>query len=155
MIKLQVIGNLGKDCLTNSVNGKSVINFNVAHTEKFKDSQGQVKEKTTWVECAYWTDRTAVAQYLRRGTQVFVEGTPEVRHYTKNDGTAGASLSLRVGMVQLLGQKAENPNGQSNGSSYNGNGSGGYTNNQPSQQNGYGTAPVANEAVETVDDLPF
>ncbi len=67
MIKLQVIGNLGKDCLTNSVNGKSVINFNVAHTEKFKDSQGQVKEKTTWVECAYWTDRTPVAQYLRRG----------------------------------------------------------------------------------------
>lgn len=158
MIKLQVIGNLGKDCLTNSVNGKSVINFNVAHTEKFKDSQGQVKEKTTWVECAYWTDRTAVAQYLRRGSQVFVEGTPEVRHYTKNDGTAGASLSLRVGMVQLLGQKAENPNGQPNGNGYNGNN--GYSNNQqtngqPAQQNGYTNAPVAAEAVETVDDLPF
>jgi len=161
MIKLQVIGNLGKDCLTNSVNGKSVINFNVAHTEKFKDSQGQVKEKTTWVECAYWTDRTAVAQYLRRGSQVFVEGTPEVRHYTKNDGTAGASLSLRVGMVQLLGQKAENPNGQPNGAGYNGNsnGNGGYNttpqNSQPAQQNGYSNAPVTNEAVETVDDLPF
>ncbi len=159
MIKLQVIGNLGKDCLTNSVNGKSVINFNVAHTEKFKDSQGQVKEKTTWVECAYWTDRTAVAQYLRRGTQVFVEGTPEVRHYTKNDGTAGASLSLRVGMVQLLGQKADNPNGQPNGAGYNGNGNGGYNttqqNHQPAQQNGYSNAPVTSEAVETVDDLPF
>lgn len=158
MIKLQVIGNLGKDCLTNSVNGKSVINFNVAHTEKFKDSQGQVKEKTTWVECAYWTDRTAVAQYLRRGSQVFVEGTPEVRHYTKNDGTPGASLSLRVGMVQLLGQKADNPNGgQQNGTGYSGtNGNGGYTNNQqPAQQNGYSSSNVATEAVETVDDLPF
>jgi single-strand DNA-binding protein len=158
MIKLQVIGNLGKDCLTNSVNGKSVINFNVAHTEKFKDSQGQVKEKTTWVECAYWTDRTAVAQYLRRGSQVFVEGTPEVRHYTKNDGTAGASLSLRVGMVQLLGQKADNPNGQANGNGYNGNS--GYSTNQqngqqPTQQNSYSNSSVTSEAMETADDLPF
>ena len=34
MIKLQVIGNLGKDCIVNTVNGKTVINFNVAHTEK-------------------------------------------------------------------------------------------------------------------------
>ena len=47
MIKLQVIGNLGKDCITNTVNGKSVINFSVAHTEKFRDSSGQQKEKTT------------------------------------------------------------------------------------------------------------
>lgn len=157
MIKLQVIGNLGKDCLTNSVNGKSVINFNVAHTEKFKDSQGQVKEKTTWVECAYWTDRTAVAQYLRRGTQVFVEGTPEVRHYTKNDGTQGASLSLRVSMVQLLGQKADNPGAapQSGNGSYN-NGGNNYNNggsyNQPAQQSSYSNAPAA---VEVEDDLPF
>ena len=37
MIKLQVIGNLGKDAVVNNVNGKSVINFNVAHTERFKD----------------------------------------------------------------------------------------------------------------------
>ena len=50
MIKLQVIGNLGKDCLTNVVNGKNVINFNVAHTEKFRDQQNNLKEKTTWVE---------------------------------------------------------------------------------------------------------
>src|SRR3978361_172897 len=121
MIKLQVIGNLGKDCITNQVNGKNVMNFNVAHTEKFKDSTGNTKEKTTWVECAYWSDRTALAPYLRKGTQVFVEGTPEVRQYTKNDGTLGASLSLRISTVQLLGQKAEGgttQEGSNNGSSY-------------------------------------
>jgi single-strand DNA-binding protein len=103
MIKLQVIGNLGKDCVTNTVNGKSVINFNVAHTEKYRDATGQQKERTIWVDCAYWTDRTAIAPYLRKGTQVFVEGSPEVRTYTKNDGSFGASLSLRVLNVQLLG----------------------------------------------------
>ena len=89
MIKLQVIGNLGKDCVTNQVNGKNVINFNVAHTEKYRDSTGNVKEKTTWVECAYWTDRVGVAPYLKRGSQVYVEGIPELRHYQKNDGTPG------------------------------------------------------------------
>ncbi|MCU0374720.1 MAG: single-stranded DNA-binding protein [Chitinophagaceae bacterium] len=107
MIKLQVIGNLGKDCLTNQVNGKNVINFSVAHTEKYRDSAGVQKDKTTWVECAYWTDRTGIAPYLRKGTQVYVEGTPEIRTFTRSDGTTGSSLSLRVMSVQLLGSRTE------------------------------------------------
>jgi single-strand DNA-binding protein len=65
------------------------------------------------VDCAYWTDRTAVAPYLQKGTQVFVEGSPEVRSFTRNDGTAGASLSLRVREVQLLGRKGDNLGGGS------------------------------------------
>jgi single-strand DNA-binding protein len=105
MIKLQIIGRLGKDCVTNNVNGKTVMNFSAAHSEKFKDAQGNLKEKTTWVDCAYWSDRTGVAPYLKKGTQVYVEGTPEVKTYTKSDGTHGASLSLRVLTVQLLGDK--------------------------------------------------
>jgi single-strand DNA-binding protein len=139
MIKLQVIGNLGKDCLTNSVNGKSVMNFNVAHTEKYKDASGQQKERTTWVECAYWSDRTAVAPYLRKGTQVYVEGTPEVRTFTRNDGTFGASLTLRVLSVQLLG------GGRSEGGSY----------QQDQQAVSTGGIPVSSEITEPVDDLPF
>ncbi len=111
MIKLQVIGNLGKDCMVNLVNGKNVINFSVAHTEKYKDSSGVQKEKTTWVECAYWTDRTGIAPYLKKGQQVFAEGTPEIRTFTRNDGTTGASLSLRVQYVQLVG-KSETGGGE-------------------------------------------
>lgn len=144
MIKLQVIGNLGKDCITNTVNGKSVMNFNVAHTEKFRDSQGVQKDKTIWVECAYWSDRTAVAPYLRKGTQVYVEGTPEVRTYLKNDGTTGVSLTLRVQSVQLLGSR----------------GDGGPTSNEGGYGSGYGSHSNAgvqssNEISEPVDDLPF
>jgi hypothetical protein len=70
MIKLQVIGHLGKDCTTNVVSGKNVINFSVAHSEKFKDSMGNQKEKTTWVECACWAERTAIAPYLKKGQSV-------------------------------------------------------------------------------------
>jgi single-strand DNA-binding protein len=49
MIKLLAIGNLGKDAVLNNVNGKNVINFTVAHTERYKDAQGNQKDKTTWV----------------------------------------------------------------------------------------------------------
>ena len=103
MIKLQVIGHLGKDCTTNVVNGKNVINFSVAHSERYKDASGTQKEKTTWVECAYWTDRTAIAPYLKKGQLVYAEGTPEARAYQKGDGTAASSLTLRVLNIQLLG----------------------------------------------------
>jgi single-strand DNA-binding protein len=103
MIKLQVIGHLGKDCTTNVVNGKHVINFSVAHSERYKDATGVQKEKTTWVECAYWTDRTAIAPYLKKGQLVYAEGSPEARAYQKGDGTAASSLTLRVLNIQLLG----------------------------------------------------
>jgi single-strand DNA-binding protein len=141
MIKMQVIGNLGKDCVVNAVNGKNVINFTVAHTEKYKDSQGNNQEKTTWVDCAYWTDRTAVAPYLTKGTQVFVEGAPEVRSFQRNDGTAGASLSLRVREVQLLGRKGEGTGGGDSQPSYNNN-----------RQEATASAASIDEAA---DDLPF
>ncbi len=150
MIKLMVIGNLGKDCTVNTVNGKNVINFNVAHTEKFKDSTGAQREKTTWVECAYWTDRTGIAPYLKKGTQVYAEGTPEVRTYQSNDGKSGASLSLRVQSVQLLGTRAEgsmNTQSQERQSYSNGNGTS-HTTQNPS-------AAHHDEINEAGDDLPF
>lgn len=141
MIKMQVIGNLGKDCLVNTVNGKNVINFTVAHTEKYRDSQGNNQEKTTWVDCAYWTDRTAVAPYLTKGTQVYVEGTPEVRSFQRSDGTSGASLSLRVREVQLLGRKSEGGGAPA---------SQGYDASQAKQQ-----SPAAAGMEDVADDLPF
>ena len=138
MIKLQIIGNLGKDCVVNTVNSKNVINFTVAHTEKYKDSQGVNQEKTTWVDCAYWTDRTAVSPYLTKGKQVFVEGQPEVRTFTRQDGTSGASLSLRVREVQLLGGRGE-------------------SGSAPAASSSAATSSVPSPAdiTEPVDDLPF
>lgn len=145
MIKMQVIGRLGKDCVVNTVNGKNVINFNVAHTEKYKDSQGVNQEKTTWVDCAYWTDRTALAPYLVKGTQVFVEGNPEVRSFTRQDGTGGASLSLRVRDVQLLSGKTDTG---TSAPSYSGAASNSYSSSPAS-------VPAASEVTEPIDDLPF
>jgi single-strand DNA-binding protein len=158
MIKLQAIGNLGKDCVLNNVNGKSVINFSIAHTERFRDSTGNQKDRTIWVECAYWTDRTGIAPYLKRGTQVFVEGNPDVRTYQTQDGRQGASLSLRVTSIQLLGAKAEGSGGEGGGgasygapagnsNSYGGGNSNSY--NAPAPSGGAG------DMTEPLDDLPF
>ena len=114
MIKLQIIGNLGKDCITKEVNGKNVINFSVAHTERFKDSTGTQRERTTWVECAYWTDRTAIAPYLKKGQLVFAEGSPEVDGYMNKENQAAATLRMRVREIQLLGGRSEGNAGNSN-----------------------------------------
>ena len=146
MIKLLVIWNLGKDAVVNNVNGKTVINFNVAHTEKYKDAQGTQKERTTWVECAYWTDRTGIAPYLKKGTQVYVEGNPEVRTYTTTDGRQGAALSLRILNVQLLGSRAGDGSDGNSANSY----------SQPSAAPAYNVSPATATAdMGDADDLPF
>lgn len=102
MIKTDLIGRLGKDCSVNSPNGKQVINFSVAIDIGYGD-----KKSTLWAECAYWTDKGNIANFLKKGTQVFVSGEPAVRTYQTNDGKTGASLTVRVFSVQLLGGKQE------------------------------------------------
>ncbi len=143
MIKLQIIGNLGKDCIVKEVNGKNVINFSVAHTERYKDSQGNQKERTTWVECAYWTDKTAVAQYLTRGRTVYAEGSPEADAYTNKENQPAATLRMRVQSVQLLGGTGAEGSSQNNGSM-----SSAATSSPSSPRN-----PVSSEV--GADDLPF
>lgn len=108
MIKLQVIGHLGNDSEVREVNGKSVVNFDVAHTESYKDQNGTKVNKTLWVSCAYWVDRITIAQYLKKGTLVFVEGMPEVSTYKNKDNQVIPQLKLRVLNVQLLGSNQNN-----------------------------------------------
>lgn len=158
MIKLQIVGNLGKDCIVNNVNGKNVMNFSVAHTEKFKDSQGNPKERTTWVECAYWNDRTAVAEYLKKGTLVYAEGSPEVDAYSNRENQPAATLRMRVFSLQLLGGKDSN-SGSGNSNYANNNEGNNYKKNDVTN---VGSAPSpamrndpAPSGMEETDDLPF
>lgn len=133
MLKMQAIGFLGKDAVVNQANGKTVINFSVAHSEKFKNAQGQEQAKTIWVECSWWTDKTGIVPYLLKGTQVWAEGNPDVHTYPKNDGSMGVSLRLRVQGVQLLGSA------------------------QGAQGQAPAAAPQAQQAAqpESIEDLPF
>ena len=147
MIKLQIIGHLGGDCTTNEVSGRAVINFNVAHSEKFKDAQGNLVDKTTWVRCAYWTDtnRTGIAQYLKKGQLIYAEGNPEAEAYMNKENQAAATLKMNVFRVQLLGSKNDNQGG---GSQQN-------TSYQPSSGSSNVNQNVVAQAEEPADDLPF
>ena len=157
MIKLQIIGNLGKDCILKEVNGKHVINFSVAHTDKFKDSSGSIKERTTWVECAYWSERTALAEYLRKGTMVYVEGAPEAEAYSNKEGQPAATLRMRVFSLQLLGSADRSQNSNSSASSsettnaYNH----GKVDNAGSTHNPTQKTEPNNQFAEESDTLPF
>jgi len=154
MIKLQVIGYLGRDCTVSEVNGKNVINFTVAHSEKFKDGQGNLVDKTVWVSCAYWTDRTAIAPYLTKGQLVFVEGAPEAEAYTNKDGQQAAALRLRVFTIQLLGKSEGNQGGS--GQQQNDQSSGRQS-SAGSQSSGAeaSTSESTSNMSEPADDLPF
>jgi len=147
MIKLQIVGNLGKDCIVNEVNGKKVINFSVAHTERFKDNQGGLQERTTWVECAYWTDRTAVADYLKKGKMVYAEGAPSADPYMNKEGQAAATLRMRVLSIQLLGG-GDGGSGANQGNVTNA----GYNNNT-TMRTEQSSPSMASAPMD--DDLPF
>jgi single-strand DNA-binding protein len=86
--------------------------------------------------------RTAIAPYLKKGTQVYAEGTPDLRTYQKTDGTQGVSLTLRVLTVQLLGSRNSNEVG----------GNDSYASGSSGSMSG---VPAAGEMTTPVDDLPF
>lgn len=120
VLKLILVGNLGQNATVNIVNGKNCINFSVAHSEKWKDAQGVQKERTTWVSCAYWSDKTNIVPYLTKGSTVYVEGTVEARAYTTQRGENGVSLNCRVFDIKLLGGQKKDDNGNVQKNPWNG-----------------------------------
>jgi len=103
MIKMTAIGHLGSQATLNNVNGKQVINMNLAHSEKYKDAQGNIVNKSVWINVSWWSESSKILQYLQKGAQIFVEGIPSVDTYKNKDGQTVPQLRLRATMVQLLG----------------------------------------------------
>jgi single-strand DNA-binding protein len=146
MLRLQIIGFLGRDAEVREVGANVVISFSVAYTEKYKDRSGILQEKTTWVRCNLWRqpDKTAIAQYLTKGTQVFVEGVPSVNPYlSKEDNKPMASLECRVLSVQLLGGRGSAGSGSTDYA-------GGSSSQEPQAY-----SPSGSYASGVEDDLPF
>lgn len=109
MLKTTAIGYLGQDCILKDAGGKKVLNFSIAHTERYKNKQGVDCERTTWIECGLW-DKEKLAPYLKKGTQVYVEGVPLPNAWVDKDGELKTSLRLNVFSIQLLGKKDSSNN---------------------------------------------
>lgn len=104
MIRLQLIGHLGHDAVQRHVNGKTVLSFRVAHTERFTNRDGILQEKTIWVDCSYW-EHEKVGPYLTKGTRIYVDGNPSAEVYVNNQGEQQSSIRLRVTTLQLLSSR--------------------------------------------------
>lgn len=87
--QVQIIGNLGADPESRSFNnGGKVVNLRLAATEKWKDKNGERKERTEWVSVAIFNDGLAgvAERYLRKGSKVFVQGKLQTRKWQDQNG---------------------------------------------------------------------
>ena len=108
MLKIQAIGNLGKDAVMRKTGNDTAIAFTVAVNKKYKNAAGVEVEETTWIDCTLWRrpdQSTAIAEYLKAGSKVYVEGEPSARYYVNGSGEPVAALTLRVSTVELVSSK--------------------------------------------------
>ena len=106
MIKMQVIGHIGADAVQRETNGRKYTTFSVAVSSKYKNQDGSETERTTWVSCTR-EGQSAVDQWIKKGRQVYVEGTPSVTMYTDGQGRQQCNLRMSVSRIELLGGKDE------------------------------------------------
>ncbi len=106
--KVILVGNLGRDPEMRYLpSGEAVVNLSVATTDKFKDKSGAMQEATEWHRVSFF-GRTAevCGQYLKKGSQVYVEGSIRTRKYTDKDGVEKYATEIRGDRMQMLGGRA-------------------------------------------------
>ena len=168
--KAMLIGNVGRDPEVRYLdgnNGAKVATFTVATTERYKDRNGETRENTEWHNIVAWRNTADVVErYVRKGTQVYIEGRIRTRSWDDQSGNKRYTTEIMADTLQLLGKKSDNPGGQG---SYQPQGApaqqmGGYQ--QPAYQQpgvqpqAYAPAaqPAASQNISTDlpdDDLPF
>lgn len=111
MLKAILVGNLGRDAEVKQVGDSKVIEFSVAHNERKRDpNTGDFVKETVWVRCSLWRredQSTNVANYLTKGTAVYVEGDLKTRAYTDREGNQRASIDVRVRNLELIGGSSQ------------------------------------------------
>lgn len=108
--KVLLIGNVGKDPdVRHFEGGGSVANFSLATTERYKDRNGETKDVTEWHNIVCWRQLADLAEnYIRKGTQIYVEGKLRTRSYESNGATRYVT-EIQADTIQLLGRKGDNP----------------------------------------------
>ncbi len=108
--KVTIVGNLGRDPeIRTFPSGDQVANVTVATTDKWKDKQtGEMKEATEWHRVTFNGRLAEIAgQYLRKGSQVYVEGSLRTRKWTDQSGVEKYSTEIRADNMQMLGGRPE------------------------------------------------
>jgi len=106
--KVIVVGNLGRDPETRYMpSGDAMTNIAVATTDKWKDkATGEQKEATEWHRIAFFGKLAEIAgQYLKKGSQVYIEGKLRTRKWTDKDGVEKFTTEIIADSMQMLGSR--------------------------------------------------
>jgi single-strand DNA-binding protein len=115
--KVIIVGNLGRDPEMRYLpSGEAVANLAVATTDKYKDKTGQMVEQTEWHRVSFF-GRTAevCGQYLKKGSQVYIEGSIRTRKYTDKEGVEKFVTEIRGDRMQMLGSGERSAGGDAGG----------------------------------------
>ncbi len=165
--KVIIVGNLGNDPEMRTMpNGEAVANISVATSESWTDKNtGERREVTEWHRIVFYRRQAEVAgQYLRKGSQVYVEGRLRTRKWQDQNGQDRYTTEIQGDVLQMLGNRNQggesggNWSGAAQGNSYNqGNSGYGYDQTQSSPvQSAVKPAPQAEPAMNNFDDdIPF
>jgi single-strand DNA-binding protein len=151
--KVIIVGNLGGDPETRYMpSGAAVTNLTVATNESWKDKQtGEQKERTEWHKVAMFNRLAEIAaEYLRKGSQVYIEGKLRTRKWQDQNGNDRWTTEIIADEMQMLGGR-----GAGGGGSFGGGGGGGGSFSGGQQGGSGGGAPPQPGPDEFDDDIPF
>lgn len=111
--KVILVGNLGADPeLRYTGSGTAVCNFNLATNESYKDRDGNQVEKTEWHRIVAWERLAEICgEYLKKGRQVYVEGSLQTRQYEDKEGVTRYTTEIKMREMQMLGGPGEGGGG--------------------------------------------
>ena len=147
--KVTIIGNLGRDPENRYLpSGEQVTSIAVATTDRWRDkATGEQKEATEWHRISFFGKLAEIAgQYLKKGSQVYVEGKLRTQKYTDKDGIERYQTNIIADRMQMLGSKQDSGNSGQSGSRNNGR-------NSYSDAKQTGRRPTAQPDLD--DDIPF
>ena len=141
--KVTLIGNLGNDPeLRSTQSGSAVANITLATSESWRDKETQeTKERVEWHRIIFFGRLAEVVnEYLRKGSQVYVEGRIQTRKWQDKDGNDRYTTEIVANEMQMLGSRGTNSESPTNQQS--------ASTGQPASQ-----SAIANEPFD--DDIPF
>ncbi len=152
--KVILVGNLGQDPETRAMpSGKAVTNVRIATSDSWRDKQtGEQKEQTEWHTVVFF-DRLAeiASEYLRKGSQVYVEGRLRTRKWQDKSGNDRYTTEIVANEMQMLGSRG---GGQMGGEGGGGGGRRAEPSRAPAARDEFEAAPEG-RGDEFDDDIPF
>jgi len=113
--KVILVGNLGNDPeVRYGNNGNAITNITIATSEKWKDKNTQQdQERTEWHRVVFFNKLAEIAgEYLKKGSQVYVEGSLRTRKWQDNEGNDKYTTEIVASEMQMLGGRGESSNNQ-------------------------------------------